>query len=95
LIEPAITSACAEIGRKDLRLRVVLDEEANRHAAVRPTVPDLVKPLPSRQWLAAVEPLDQYERREIGAVHVPSTPCFHGRNVGPQTAWSRNSLNKR
>jgi hypothetical protein len=69
LIELAVAVAGAKIGREHFRLGVVLHQKANGNAAVRTAVPDGVEPLPSRQRLAAVEPLDQHERREIWPIH--------------------------
>jgi hypothetical protein len=73
LIEVSAAVAGTEIGCQDLGLRVVLNEKADRDAAVGPAVPDFGKPLPGRERLSAVDPLNQHQRGSFGGVHAAST----------------------
>ena len=96
MIELAVAVAGAKIGREHLRLGVVLHQKADRNAAVRATVLDGVEPLPSRYGLAAVEPLDQHKRREIGPIHgaINALVCEASSKLAARPC-SRNLLNKR
>lgn len=73
LVEVSAAVAGAEIGRDNLGLHIVLDEEPDRDAAVRSVVPDLIEPLPGRHGLSAVDPFYQDEGWGVERVHAAST----------------------